>query len=174
MGLEFQVIPSRCEEIMTEREPEKMVMELSRQKAVDVAKTAGEPGDIVIGADTLVAINGKLLGKPKSREHAFSMLTSMAGKTHQVYTGVTLIRCKTSDTDTVIETFVEQTAVSVAPMSETEINRYLDAGEYKDKAGAYGIQGRFAPYITGINGDFYNVMGLPAAALYRHLKAFLS
>lgn len=165
MGLDFSVCPSQCEEVITETDPKKVVMELSRQKAVDVACRA-EGGDIVIGSDTVVALAGLILGKPHSREHAFSMLRSMSGLTHYVYTGVTILKNEQQ------VTFAECTEVHVAAMSDDEINAYLDLGEYKDKAGAYGIQGRFAPYITGINGDFYNVMGLPAAALYKHLKDF--
>lgn len=170
MGLEFTVIPSHCEEIITQTEPTKIVMELSRQKAEDVASSS-ESGDIVIGSDTIVALDQKILGKPRDREDAFCMLRAMAGRTHHVYTGVTLIRCGENVSENK-DTFYEQTEVHVAPMTDEEINAYLDLGEYKDKAGSYGIQGCFAPYITGINGDYYNVMGLPAAALYRHLKEF--
>ncbi len=165
IGLQYVVHPSGCEEKITETDPEKMVMELSHQKAADVAALS-EPGDIVIGADTVVALDGKILGKPKSREHAFSMLKSMAGRTHRVYTGVTILQTGKECT------FSECTEVRIAPMTDSEIESYLDCGEYRDKAGSYGIQGRFAPYITGINGDYYNVMGLPAASLYRHLKEF--
>lgn len=181
MGLQFIVRPSHCEEVITETDPEKIVMELSRQKAEDVAGTA-ESGDIIIGSDTIVALDGQILGKPRDRDHAFSMLRAMAGNTHHVYTGVTILRCPELPTDKSVAagaggtdkriTFAECTEVHVASMTDEEINDYLDIGEYKDKAGAYGIQGRFAPHITGINGDFYNVMGLPAAALYRHLKEF--
>lgn len=171
MGLNFSVIPSHCEEIITETEPTKIVMELSRQKAEDVA-SAMEAGDLIIGSDTIVALDHQILGKPHSREEAYAMLRSMAGRIHHVYTGVTLIRC--ADPSHGLEekkiTFYEQTEVHVADMTPEEINAYLDLGEYRDKAGAYGIQGRFAPYITGINGDYYNVMGLPASALYRSLK----
>lgn len=170
MGLNFTVIPSHCEEIITQTEPAKIVMELSRQKAEDVASSS-ESGDIVIGSDTIVALDQKILGKPRDREDAFCMLRSMAGRTHQVYTGVTLIRQGENSLEK-RDTFYEQTEVYVAPMTDDEINHYLDLGEYKDKAGSYGIQGHFAPFITGIKGDYYNVMGLPAAALYRHLKEF--
>ena len=170
MGLDFSVIPSHCEEIITQTEPEEIVMELSRQKAEDVAFISDD-SDIVIGSDTIVALDKKILGKPHDREDAFRMLRSMAGRTHHVYTGVTLIRCGES-TPKQIDTFYEQTEVCVAPMTDEEINNYLDLGEYKDKAGSYGIQGYFAPFITGIIGDYYNVMGLPAASLYRHLKEF--
>lgn len=173
MGLTFSVIPSHCEEIITETEPAKIVMELSRQKAEDVA-SAMEAGDLVIGSDTIVALDHQILGKPHSREEAFQMLSSMSGRVHHVYTGVTLLRCgdPSCGLNEKKMTFYEQTEVHVAAMTPEEINAYLDLGEYKDKAGAYGIQGRFAPYITGINGDYYNVMGLPAAALYRSLKDF--
>ena len=170
MGLNFTVIPSHCEEIITQTEPAKIVMELSRQKAEDVASSS-ESGDIVIGSDTIVALDQKILGKPRDREDAFRMLHELSGRTHQVYTGVTLIRCG-EDAPMNQDTFYEQTEVHVVLMTDDEINAYLDLGEYRDKAGSYGIQGYFAPFITGINGDYYNVMGLPAAALYRHLKEF--
>ena len=166
MGLDFIVRPSHCEEIITEKDPAKIVMELSRQKAEDVALTA-ENGDLIIGSDTIVVLDDQILGKPHSREQGFQMLRSMAGRTHCVYTGVTVLQLAKK------VTFAECTEVHVAEMSNEEIEAYLDTGEYKDKAGGYGIQGRFAPYITGINGDYYNVMGLPAAALYQQLKRFI-
>lgn len=173
MGLQFAVIPSHCEEIITETEPAKIVMELSCQKAEDVA-SAAEPGDLIIGSDTIVALDHQILGKPRSREDAFRMLSAMAGRVHHVFTGVTVIRCADVSRGLSLkkETFYEQTEVHVSEMTPEEIDAYLNLGEYKDKAGAYGIQGRFAPHISGINGDYYNVMGLPAAALYRHLKDF--
>lgn len=184
MGLEFGVCPSHCEEKITEKDPEKIVMELSRQKAEDVAQNA-ESGAIIIGSDTIVVLENQVLGKPRSREHAFQMLSAMAGRTHRVFTGVTILQvpCASEGANRDGERekerklhkmviFAECTEVHVAEMTHQEINAYLDTNEYKDKAGGYGIQGRFAPYITGINGDYYNVMGLPASALYQHLKAF--
>ena len=194
MGLRFIVQPSQCEEIITETIPENIVIQLSRQKAIDVAKTA-QPGDVIIGSDTIVVLRQQqqdvseskemfeVLGKPKDREHGFRMLRSMAGQTHQVYTGVTILKLESdgfTDGDhearrTNIKkqiSFAECTDVHVADLSDEEINAYLDTNEYRDKAGGYGIQGRFAPYISGINGDYYNVMGLPAAALYQKLKGF--
>lgn len=184
MGLEFTVLPSHCEEIITETDPEKIVKELSRQKAEDVALTAGA-GSVVVGSDTIVVLDGQILGKPHSREHAYEMLKHMAGRTHFVYTGVTIVKLsartaqigsETKDQPSMeaakLITFAECTEVHVAPMTDQEIEDYLELGEYKDKAGGYGIQGRFAPHITGINGDYYNVMGLPAAALYQKLKEF--
>lgn len=173
MGLQFEVIPSHCDEIITETEPNKIVMELSRQKAEDV-ETVANAGDLIIGSDTIVALDGQILGKPHSREEAFRMIDSMAGRIHFVYTGVTLIRCADPSCGLArkADTFYVQTEVHVASMSPEEINAYLDLGEYKDKAGAYGIQGRFAPHISGINGDYYNVMGLPASALYCRLRDF--
>ena len=193
MGLRFVVQPSQCEEIVTETIPENIVIQLSRQKAIDVAKTA-QPGDVIIGSDTIVVLRQQkdvseskemfeVLGKPRDREHGFRMLRSMAGQTHQVYTGVTILKLESDGfTDGDHETrrtnikkqisFAECTDVHVADLSDEEINAYLDTNEYRDKAGGYGIQGRFAPYISGINGDYYNVMGLPAAALYQKLKGF--
>lgn len=163
MGLNFIVCPSQCEENITETVPARIVMELSKQKAEDVARTA-EDGDIIIGADTIVVLGNRILGKPHDRGQAFEMIRSLAGGIHHVFTGVTIIKGNQR------ETFNECTEVHVACMSDAEINEYLDKGEYGDKAGAYGIQGSFAPFITGINGDYYNVVGLPAAALYKKLK----
>jgi len=194
MGLQFTVLPSHCEEIITEMLPDNIVMELSRQKAIDVARSA-EPGDMIIGSDTIVVLRKKekhalereksfdILGKPRDREDGFRMLRAMAGRTHHVYTGVTILQVDPNVSVKVDNephkqyikkqiSFAECTEVHVAALTDDEINTYLDTDEYRDKAGGYGIQGRFAPYITGINGDYYNVMGLPAAALYQRLKNF--
>ncbi len=131
------------------------VADISRRKAL---ATAFHPGEIVIAADTLVELGGRTLGKPSDAAAARDMLTNMAGRWHMVYTGITLH----SDSHTLTE--VEQTRVRFAPLTEREIKRYVSSGEPLDKAGAYGIQGRGALLVSAIEGDFYNVMGLP---LYR-------
>lgn len=167
IGLPFTVRVSGVEEVITKTAPEEIVMELSAQKAADVKANAGKDS-VVIGADTIVAYsdeNGtRILGKPKNEEDAFSMLQLLQGKAHQVYTGVTI--CAGEET----RTFYEKTQVQVFPMSEEEIRAYIHTGEPMDKAGAYGIQGRFAAFVKGIEGDYNNVVGLPVGRVYQELK----
>lgn len=168
------------------------MQELSRQKAVDIweqlsggqgqnpdadqeqiAEETQEPNLngkrqpelLVIGADTVVCCEGKILGKPHSREAAAEMLTALQGRSHEVYTGVTLY----SQSETV--TFFECTQVEFYPMTEVEISEYIDSKEPMDKAGAYGIQGLGARFVKGIRGDYNNVVGLPAGRLYQELKS---
>ncbi|NNJ28795.1 Maf family protein [Lacrimispora defluvii] len=159
--------PSTVVEVITTRIPEDAVMELSLQKAEDVAKHQ-QPGTIVIGADTVVAAEGKILGKPGSHEEAYEMIESFQGKTHQVFTGVTLIYC--GKNETIVRSFAERTDVHVYPMTPEEIRLYAEDEEPMDKAGAYGIQGRFAAFIKGIDGDYSNVVGLPVGRVYQELK----
>ena len=123
---------------------------------------------IIIGADTIVSYKGEILGKPKDRTEARRMIRSFAGDVHQVYTGVTLINGDR------IDTFAAKTDVYVYDMTDEEIGHYVDLGESDDKAGAYGIQGRFAVYVKKIEGDYNNVVGLPVAKLMRHLNKMLS
>lgn len=180
IGIDAEVMPSHKPEIVTSTDPATVVRTLSLQKAEDIAEqllnsshvihpdpesfSCASGNLIVIGADTVVAVDGKILGKPKTHEEAFSMISELSGRTHHVYTGVAI--CHDGQT----EGFAESTAVHVAPMSENEIRSYADSDEPMDKAGAYGIQGFFGRYITGIEGDYNNVVGLPAAHLYQELK----
>ena len=159
--------PSTVVEVITTRVPEDAVIELSLQKAEDVARHQ-QPGTIVIGADTVVAAEGKILGKPKSHQEAYEMIESFQGKTHQVFTGVTLIYCGTNGTT--VRSFAERTDVHVYPMTPEEVRLYAEDEEPMDKAGAYGIQGRFAAFIKGIDGDYSNVVGLPVGRVYQELK----
>lgn len=124
-----------------------------------------QPELLVIGADTVVCCEGKILGKPHSREAAAEMLTALQGRSHEVYTGVTLY----SQSETV--TFFECTQVEFYPMTEVEISEYIDSKEPMDKAGAYGIQGLGARFVKGIRGDYNNVVGLPVGRLYQELKS---
>ena len=192
IGLEFTVMPSTKEENAKTTEAGALVQELSRQKAVDIweqlsggqgqnpdadqeqiAEESQEPNLnvkrqpelLVIGADTLVCCEGKILGKPHSREAAAEMLTALQGRSHEVYTGVTLY----SQSETV--TFFECTQVEFYPMTEVEISEYIDSKEPMDKAGAYGIQGLGARFVKGIRGDYNNVVGLPVGRLYQELKS---
>ncbi|MBE5983802.1 MAG: septum formation protein Maf [Paenibacillaceae bacterium] len=159
--------PSTVVEVITTRVPEDAVMELSLQKAEDVARHQ-QPGTIVIGADTVVAAEGRILGKPGSHQEAYEMIESFQGKTHQVFTGVTLICCGTNGAT--VRSFAERTDVHVYPMTPEEIRLYAEDEEPMDKAGAYGIQGRFAAFIKGIDGDYSNVVGLPVGRVYQELK----
>nr|WP_288827096.1 Maf family protein [uncultured Clostridium sp.] len=167
VGLNPVIEPSGIEEIITTTIPEEAVIELSRQKAEDVAKKQ-LPGTVVIGADTVVSAEGKILGKPKTHEEAFEMIDSFQGKTHNVFTGVTLILC--GENKMTVRSFAEQTDVHVYPMTQEEIRSYAEEDEPMDKAGAYGIQGRFAAFIKGIDGDYSNVVGLPVGRVYQELK----
>lgn len=192
IGLEFTVMPSTKEENAKTTEAGALVQELSRQKAVDIWEQLSggqgqnpdadqeqiseetqepnlngkrQPELLVIGADTVVCCEGKILGKPHSREAAADMLTALQGRSHEVYTGVTLY----SQSETV--TFFECTQVEFYPMTEVEISEYIDSKEPMDKAGAYGIQGLGARFVKGIRGDYNNVVGLPVGRLYQELKS---
>lgn len=192
IGLEFTVMPSTKEENAKTTEAGALVQELSRQKAVDIWEQLSggqgqnpdadqeqiseetqepnlngkrQPELLVIGADTVVCCEGKILGKPHSKEAAAEMLTALQGRSHEVYTGVTLY----SQSETV--TFFECTQVEFYPMTEVEISEYIDSKEPMDKAGAYGIQGLGARFVKGIRGDYNNVVGLPVGRLYQELKS---
>ena len=181
-GIGHLVIPSTCEEVLPpencsgERDnldlPERVVKELSLLKAKDVFQKYQEehPGEsfLVIGSDTVVASEGKILGKPQNEAEAFQMLHMLQGRIHQVYTGVTLLVCENGEMWK--NTFAECSDVSVYPMSEAEIREYIATGEPMDKAGAYGIQGRFAVFIKEIEGDYNNIVGLPIARVYQEIK----
>lgn len=170
VGIEPEIVPSHVEEVISSAEPDQAVMELSAQKAADVAAGFREKDVIVIGADTVVAVDGQILGKPKDREDAVRMLGMLQGRCHQVYTGVTMIFCggEKRERDGKI-TFAEKTDVHVYPMSRAQIEEYVSTGEPMDKAGAYGIQGRFAAHVKKISGDYNNVVGLPVGRVCQEL-----
>ena len=172
-GIEPEVEPSHVEEVIRSTKPDEVVMELSRQKAEDIASRHTGEDVVVVGADTVVAFDGKILGKPKDEADAVRMISSFQGKTHQVYTGVTLVFCgkpgeKPNEQWKTI-TFAEKTDVHVCPMTTEQIEAYVRTGEPMDKAGAYGIQGRFAVWVEGIRGDYNNVVGLPLGRVCRAL-----
>lgn len=179
VGLEFEICPAKGEEIISKSIPHEVVVELSEQKAKEVAAAVvaydeahadiTTPTDImVIGADTVVAFEDKILGKPKDEEDAKDMLRMLSDKTHSVYTGVTIVFIS-KEGKTGIHSFYEKTDVSFYPLSDLEIQRYIESGDPLDKAGAYGIQGEFAKHIKGIQGEYNNVVGLPIARLYQEL-----
>ena len=145
--------------------PEELVRRLSAEKAAAVAGKVGEDA-IVIAADTVVALEGAVLGKPADELDAFKMLSALSGVRHQVYTGVTV--CRGGEKQTAHEV----TDVTFRELSEEEIEHYIATGEPMDKAGAYGIQGYGALLIQGISGDYYNVMGLPVCRLSGMLARF--
>ena len=180
IGLEFEICPAKGEEIITESRPDAVVLELSRQKAEEVAAgvlTYNEqhpdlatPQDIlVIGADTVVAYEDEILGKPKDEKDAKRMLSLLPVNTHSGYAGITLVFIDKSGR-TGEHRFYEKTDVTMYPMDEEEMDRYIASGEPMDKAGSYGIQGRCAIYVKEIKGDYNNVVGLPVARLYQELK----
>lgn len=159
------VTPDVDERVEGRPAPAELVEVLSRRKARAVGERVGKAA-LVIAADTVVALEDTILGKPHSREEAAAMLAALSGKEHQVYTGLTVLRGRESVTEH------ERTAVCFRELSEGEIADYVATGEPMDKAGAYGIQGVGALLITGIRGDYFNVMGLPVGRLGRVLRQF--
>ena len=172
IDIPYDVIPSKKEEVITSTVPSEIVMELAKQKAEDVVKSENCIDKIVLGADTIVAMNGEVMGKPKDEAEAFTMISKLQNATHQVYTGVSLSYLNEDD-KIISHVFYEETLVNVYPMSEQEILDYRATGTCMDKAGAYGIQGCFAAYIKGIEGDYNNVVGLPIGRVYQELKNIL-
>lgn len=161
----FTVRPAEGDENADPRlPPDRYVTALSEAKASEIA--AAMPEEPVIGADTVVVFGKNILGKPKDTTDAVRMLTLLSGNTHSVFTGVTIFAGGRT------QSFAEETRVTFFPLSDEEIRRYAESGEPLDKAGAYGIQGKGALLVRGIEGDYYNVMGLPVGRLYRSLKDF--
>lgn len=168
---EFEIIPAVSEEKTSAQQPGEIAEELSFQKASEIFHkilTDSTDSIVVIGADTVVSYNHRVLGKPIDRQDAKRMLRDLSGNTHEVYTGVT-VYYKIGDKAEHF-TFHEETVVHVDELTSEEIDAYVNSGEPDDKAGAYGIQGLFAIHIKGISGDYYNVVGLPVARLYKELK----
>ena len=167
LKLDFEVQPSDFEEDMTlDLSPGELAKTLSLGKAKDIAEKNKDA--IVVGADTFIYFEGKKLGKPKDKKDAFKTLSSIGGKSHSVFTGFTVIDSSTNKT---ISKSVE-TKVFIKLLTTEEINDYVDTGEPLDKAGAYGIQGLGALIVEHIEGDFFNVMGLPLFELGHTLKEF--
>lgn len=166
MGIqEFEVIPAQGEEAARPGlSPGELVEELSRRKCAEVSVL--RPDALVIAADTVVAVNNKILGKPHSEAEADRMLRALSGRPHMVYTGVTVF----FGGETVTES--EFTSVRFRALTDADIIRYIATGEPMDKAGAYGIQGYGCTLVEGISGDYYNVMGLPVCRLARLLARF--
>ena len=167
MGLrDFRVLASQVDETMPAGTPPQVLVEaLSRRKAQAVQAQAGEDC-LIIAADTVVCLDDQILGKPHTPERAAQMLRALSGRTHTVCTGVSVCAGKTTVTEH------EQTRVTFRPLEEGEIAAYIATGEPMDKAGAYGIQGLGSLLVEGIEGDYYNVVGLPVCRLGRILRRF--
>ena len=165
---EFDCIPSAFDEDTLKSlnlSPEELVKRLSFEKAKEVYENNKDA--IVIGGDTIVVSpKNVVFGIPKDRDEAFFMLKELSGNTHKVLTGITIYNEKTLS-------FVSETEVEFYSLSEKEINEYLDTGEYKDKAGAYGIQGYASTLVKEIRGDYFNVVGFPVSRFKRELESFL-
>lgn len=176
IGAEFEVRVSNKEEVYHSNVPEEIVKELALMKAENVAEELAEenPAEavkstVVIGADTIVVLDGKILGKPADEADAVRMLSSLQGRRHNVYTGVAVLDYDENGEKRVYN-YPVGTAVYVNEMTEEEIRAYVETKDPLDKAGAYGIQGRFAAHIDRIEGDYYNVVGLPVSRVYRTLR----
>lgn len=153
--------------ILYDGDPQTYVKSLALEKAKAIAPDFPQDA-FILGADTVVFYQNKILGKPKDIQDAFQMIKLIQGETHEVYSGIALIQQER----TIMETLAVKTKVFFAPMNDEEIQDYLGTLEWEGKAGAYGIQGYASQYIQGIEGDYYNVMGLPLQVLYTLLKKY--
>ena len=168
-GYEFEIQVSHKEEVYSATEPGEIVKELSLLKAKDIASMNEKKSLIVIGADTVVAHDGKILGKPQSEQDAFDMIKGYQGDKHQVYTGVAILDYDEDGNERVVNHAV-RTDVYVNAMTDEEVWNYIHNDNVMDKAGAYGIQSGFAIHIEKIEGDYFNVVGLPISYVYEELK----
>ena len=162
MNIDHLVIPSKEKEVIDPSlTPTEVVMSLAHQKAKSIA--VNYPNDLVIGADTIVVINNEILGKPKDYNDAVRMLSLLENNTHQVITGVSIIK------GNYIDTFHVVSNVTFKPMTKEDIDNYISLENVYDKAGSYAIQGEHATFIDHIEGDYYNIVGLPKDELQKHL-----
>lgn len=183
-GFSVEVIPSHADEKVSSGTPDEVVRCLSRRKAEDVAgeilnadklqlsadgENSRKSQRIILGADTIVVRDADILGKPSSPEEAAETLRSLSGRSHDVYTGVTLVKVEKGEIQRE-ETLSVRTRVYVCRLTDREIREYVETGDPMDKAGSYGIQGIFARYIEKIEGDYYNVVGLPVSVVYHKLE----
>ena len=168
LGYAFSIEVCDLDENSDKTKPYELVMDLAQTKAKAIMDMHAGEDVIVIGADTVVANESEILGKPRDLEHAKEMISSLQGKIHQVYTGVCLYWNDGKINQNL--TFFEKTDVEVYPMTTEEIEAYVATRECEDKAGSYAIQGLFSPYIKGISGDYNNVVGLPVARIYQEIR----
>ena len=165
-GFNFTAIESKViENLDFKFPPEAMAEHWAREKARSVSNKY--PNELVIGADTIINLGGKILGKPKDKNDSFKMLKMLSGKTHEVITGISFI-CSSNDLDI---TYNEISYITLRNLSDIEINYYINNYNTLDKAGSYGIQSFFSIHVLNIRGCFYNIMGLPLSSLYTHLKS---
>ena len=166
LGVEFKILTQNTDETMDPAlPPEDEVRRVSACKAQSVA-TLVSPGDIIISADTVVVLDGRVMGKPDSEDDAVQMLTALSGRTHRVMTGLTVRQ------DSRTESVTVTTEITFRSLSDREIRAYVKSGEPMDKAGAYGIQGGASVFVRHLNGDYFNVMGLPVCTLTELLRSF--
>ena len=166
LGFAFDVINPSSDETVSENEtPEDFALRVSVEKAWSVSRSLGE-GAVVIGADTIVVVDGEILGKPEDPEEASSMLRKLSGKEHHVFTAFSIVRPKNE----ILYSEIVDTSVRVKPLAASEIEGYIKTGEPMDKAGAYGIQGIGSFMVRGIEGSYSNVVGLPVEELLTALK----
>ena len=172
IGLTFEVFPSNIEEVSDEEEPSLLVEDLALQKANDVA--ASFPDSLIIGSDTIVVLNGEIIGKPENDKQAAEYLTWLSETTHKVYSGVAFVKTDKNGEIIARKTFNEQTKVTFSTLGEQEIQAYIKSGNPLDKAGAYGIQDDLGVlFVEKIEGDYYNVVGFPLNRFYREIKTFM-
>jgi septum formation protein len=169
VGLTFSIDVADVDENLEEDRPASLVEQLSRKKALAVLQR--HPGAIVLGADTVVAYEDEILGKPKDEADALNMLSMLAGRVHHVYTGVTI--CSMEEGQPVMDTFHVCTKVSMYDTPRDLLEAYIRTGEPMDKAGAYGIQGMGAVLVKEIEGDYNNVVGLPVSEVFRRLDGMV-
>ncbi len=166
-GVRFSVLPAEGEEHTDAAEPAQVVEALSASKARETAgRLQGKDPVLVIGADTVVAMDGQILGKPRDEEDAVRMLELLQGRSHHVFTGVTFLYREKEGEELKLHTFHVSTEVCFYPVSRERILDYVKTGEPLDKAGAYGIQGLWGVYVREIHGDYNNVVGLPVARTF--------
>lgn len=164
LGYDFEVITAETDESSEISEPSKLVMELANRKAYAVADLCCDNNSVIIACDTVVATENEILGKPKNKQDARRMLSELSGNIHSVYSGLCLIKG-----DKVLTDYCK-TDVCFDKLSEKDIDWYISQNEWSDKAGGYGIQGKASVFIRKIDGDYFNVVGLPVNLLYKMLK----
>ena len=165
LGVEFDTIPADIDESYQQGEtPDEHAERLAREKALHIAHR--NPDALVVGSDTIVVVDGDVLGKPRNREHAVAMLTRLAGREHEVHTGIAVARGER------VESGLERVRVRFRPLERGMCEAYVATGEPMDKAGAYGIQGFGSAIVEGISGDFFAVMGLPVVRMLAMIERF--
>jgi septum formation protein len=168
VGLSFKIVPSHIDE---SKYLSSSPIQTARKIAVAKTKSVAQKyrSGIIIGADTIVVINRKIIGKPKDKQDARNLLSTLSGKTHRVITGIAVLDAQTNR----VKQGHSITAVTFRKLTQKEIDEYIDTGDPFDKAGSYGIQGKGALFVERISGDYFNVVGLPLVLLFRLLKSYL-